>query len=669
MNKIAKIIVLIACIAIIWTGLTADEVIIGSGTQTARIPLDFFYQNSLFECLYYQNELGFAQGTISRIAFYNNFVTLLNNKPTKIWLGTTNLTTLNAGWIPSTELTLVFDGQVNYPSGIHIIDIELDTLFHYTCGTLVLMVQRPMDSGYFSSSDKFYCQTDTMFRARNAYHDTQLLDPANPPASGFVLNGQYPKIRITYTAQSIASDLSCSQVISDKVVTLGATEQVQVKINNYGYEDQDNYIVNLKKGDGELLATALGNPVSAGQTLIQTLMWVPTTPGTYDIFAEVVLNGDQDLTNNQSPHINVTAFEAGFFSLTIGIGNLSGNLPLDFSYHTSLFETLIYAPEIDTTGIITHLIFYNNFIENINDKPVIIWLGETDLVNLPLTWIPSSNLVMVYYGTMSFPAGQNEIIFPLYPTYNYQGQNLVLMVQRPFDYNVYNSNNVFRMQSSAMQRTKYIYSDQQEHDPGAPPLYAFDSYQFPQTGFIMRPPNTGFLRGTVRNGTDLVIGATVMADGSQTTYTSSAGTYSLLLSSGLHNITASYPGLNTVTRQVNITAGIVTTEDFNLEGNAVEDPQTPHISTSLKGIYPNPFNPETTISFSIYRDNTPIVIELYDLKGRKVKTLINSVYNRGEQQFHFSAKDEKNQDLASGVYFIRLAAPDYSKTVKALLLK
>ncbi len=45
-----------------------------------------------------------------------------------------------------------------------------------------------------------------------------------------------------------------------------------MKINNYGYEDQDNYIVNLKKGDGELLATALGNPVSAGQTLIQTLM-------------------------------------------------------------------------------------------------------------------------------------------------------------------------------------------------------------------------------------------------------------------------------------------------------------------------------------------------------------------------------------------------------------
>ena len=102
MSKINKIAVLIACIAFVWTGLIADEVIIGSGTQTARIPLDFFYHNSLFECLYYQNELGFAQGTISSVAFYNNFVTLLNNKPTRIWMGTTNLTNLNAGWIPST---------------------------------------------------------------------------------------------------------------------------------------------------------------------------------------------------------------------------------------------------------------------------------------------------------------------------------------------------------------------------------------------------------------------------------------------------------------------------------------------------------------------------------------------------------------------------------------
>ncbi|HQO17582.1 MAG TPA: T9SS type A sorting domain-containing protein, partial [Candidatus Cloacimonas sp.] len=221
----------------------------------------------------------------------------------------------------------------------------------------------------------------------------------------------------------------------------------------------------------------------------------------------------------------------------------------------------------------------------------------------------------------------------------------------------------------AMQRTKYIYSDQQEHDPNAPPLYAFDSYQYPQTGFIMRPPNTGFLRGTVRNGTDLVCGASVTADASQIAYTSGAGTYSLLLSSGLHYITASYPGLNSVSREVNIMPGTITTADFNLESNAVEDITAPQVSTALKGIFPNPFNPSTTVSFSVYRDNTPITIELYDLKGRRVTTLVNALYSKGEQHFCFSANDEKGKDLASGIYFIQLSAPDYRKTVKVLLLK
>jgi len=669
MRKRIIIAFLTACLAFSWAFLTADEVVIGSGNQMARIPLDFFYHNSLFECLYYQNELGFAQGTISRIAFYNNFVTQLSNKPTKIWLGTTTLTSLTAGWIPSSELTLVFDGEVSYPSGIHIINIELDSLFNYTGDTLVMMVQRPMESGYFSSSDKFYSQTDTITRARNAYHDTQVLDPANPPASGFVLNGQYPKIKITYTAQGIANDLACSAINSDSFVTLGAAETVQVQINNFGYEAQENYTVKLVKEGGELLAMAAGNPIGAEQTIYQTLSWVPSTPGSYLIYADIILPGDQNPANNSSIPQNITALEAGYLNINVGSGNLTGNLPLDFTYHTSLFETIIYAPEIDTTGLITHLIFYNDFIENINGTPVIIWLGETNLVNLPLVWIPSSELSLVYYGTMSFLAGENEIIFPLSPAYNYQGQNLVLMVQRPFDNNVFNTENKFRIQSGAMQRTKYIYSDQQEHDPNAPPLYAFDSNQYPQTGFIMRPPNTGFLRGTVRNGANLVSGATVTADANQIAYTSAAGTYSLLLSSGLHYITASYPGLNSVSREVNIIPGNTTTADFNLEVNAAEDITAPRFSTALKGVFPNPFNPATTVSFSVYRDNTPITIELYNIKGRRVTSLVNAIYSRGEQHFCFSAKEENGKDLASGIYFIQLSAPDYRKTAKVLLLK
>jgi hypothetical protein len=73
-------------------------------------------------------------------------------------LGETTQTELTA-YIPSTQLTLVFDGTVSYPSGENIINIPLTTPYNYFGGNLVMMVNRPMDTGYFSSSDNFYCQT------------------------------------------------------------------------------------------------------------------------------------------------------------------------------------------------------------------------------------------------------------------------------------------------------------------------------------------------------------------------------------------------------------------------------------------------------------------------------------------------------------------------------
>ncbi|MDP3114947.1 MAG: carboxypeptidase regulatory-like domain-containing protein [Candidatus Cloacimonadaceae bacterium] len=165
---------------------------IGSGNQTGRFPLDMYYMNSLFETLYYPAELGNTIGVIFGVGFYNNFATNLPNKPTKIWMGTTTQNDLSAGWIPSTQLTLVFDGNVNYPSGQNLIHIPFTTPFMYLNGqNLVLLVNRPMDTQYFSPSDLFLTQTVGTNRARNAYSDGIAYDPANPPTA--TASGAFPK--------------------------------------------------------------------------------------------------------------------------------------------------------------------------------------------------------------------------------------------------------------------------------------------------------------------------------------------------------------------------------------------------------------------------------------------------------------------------------------------
>ena len=183
-----------------------NSITIGSGNQLARIPVDFNYKSSLFECLFYPDELGFTSGTITSLAFYNNFADYPARGTTKIWLGSTLQADLSSGWIPSPELTLVFDGNITYPSGINTITIPLQMPYTHTYGNLVMMVQRPMDVQYYTILDNFYAQTVGTNRARKICGYDVDFDPINPPAVS-TLSGQFPKTSFLYIEQTINNDI------------------------------------------------------------------------------------------------------------------------------------------------------------------------------------------------------------------------------------------------------------------------------------------------------------------------------------------------------------------------------------------------------------------------------------------------------------------------------
>jgi len=84
--------------------------------------------------------------------------------------------------------------------------------------------------------------------------------------------------------------------------------------------------------------------------------------------------------------------------------------------------------------------------------------------------------------------------------------------------------------------------------------------------------------------------------------------------------------------------------------------------------YPNPFNPETTIEYSIKEDSR-ILIEIYNIKGQKVKTLINEFREAGYYSVIWNGKDNSNKQVASGLYFYRMKTANYNKMRKILLLK
>jgi hypothetical protein len=85
---------------------------------------------------------------------------------------------------------------------------------------------------------------------------------------------------------------------------------------------------------------------------------------------------------------------------------------------------------------------------------------------------------------------------------------------------------------------------------------------------------------------------------------------------------------------------------------------------SLYNNYPNPFNPTTTIRFDI-PERTNVELVVYDILGRRVKSLINNeIRNPGRYEVHFNAAS-----LASGVYIYKLTTKKYSQARKMLLVK
>jgi len=85
--------------------------------------------------------------------------------------------------------------------------------------------------------------------------------------------------------------------------------------------------------------------------------------------------------------------------------------------------------------------------------------------------------------------------------------------------------------------------------------------------------------------------------------------------------------------------------------------------------YPNPFNPVTTISYNLPFDSD-VSVEIYNIKGQKVRTLLNEQISKGQHSIIWNGVNEYNQAVSSGVYFYKLVADD--KTIssgKMMLIK
>jgi uncharacterized delta-60 repeat protein len=84
--------------------------------------------------------------------------------------------------------------------------------------------------------------------------------------------------------------------------------------------------------------------------------------------------------------------------------------------------------------------------------------------------------------------------------------------------------------------------------------------------------------------------------------------------------------------------------------------------------YPNPFNPVTTIEYALPKDSR-VEICIYDILGRKVRTLVDEYQLAGCRNVIWDSKNDEGAEVATGIYFLRIQAGDFVQSKKMLLVK
>jgi len=155
------------------------------------------------------------------------------------------------------------------------------------------------------------------------------------------------------------------------------------------------------------------------------------------------------------------------------------------------------------------------------------------------------------------------------------------------------------------------------------------------------------------------------------------GSYKVFLDGALLGITEeldwTFTGLIPNTAYTAGVAGIYptgesepSTLEFTFTGVGIEEPVP--LVTKLHGNFPNPFNPTTTLHFSLEK-STFVSLEIFNVKGERVRQLVEAELDSGNHFRTWDGRDDANQPQGSGIYFYRFTAGDYRETSRMLLLK
>ena len=175
--------------------------------------------------------------------------------------------------------------------------------------------------------------------------------------------------------------------------------------------------------------------------------------------------------------------------------------------------------------------------------------------------------------------------------------------------------------------------------------------------------------GTVTDAdtSEPIEGAVITIGTSYTNTTNSSGFYNIEdVTAGTYTLTCELTGYETYITEINVEGD--ETIDIELQNSSgIDNPFALQKNISVTN-YPNPFKSETTISYNTLVNNI-VSVEIYDIQGKKIKTLVNEYQSFGEHSVVWNGTNETGIPVGTGIYFYRLKTDNNIVLKKIILIK
>ncbi len=158
------------------------------------------------------------------------------------------------------------------------------------------------------------------------------------------------------------------------------------------------------------------------------------------------------------------------------------------------------------------------------------------------------------------------------------------------------------------------------------------------------------------------------------TFSDSTGYFEINVQPGTYDIFAERvfyenSSVSSITVNIEQNIGILLNMTSILSNNTDSEDTVFQMENTLSTLcYPNPFNPITTISYSLLTD-CKVDISIYNIKGQKIRELFSGFNNQGTHSVVWNGKDNEGNNVSSGIYFYKVQTDQASATKKILMLK